>query len=164
MTASIDFVNRVLDELGPAPTPATLVAALVPAIADSGIVFQRLNDRYDIVAAGHIEPAKGPLLEELKRIHHPSVDDPRDPVALVGRTGTGALVMQATRQSVENATDDPRVHAIFDAFGPRNIVVVSVREGDYVLVAAISDTPRSFYEDDLEFFTQLATRVAPLLP
>jgi hypothetical protein len=43
-------------------------------------------------------------------------------------------------------------------------VVVPIRNGDYVMVAAISDTPRKFFEDNLEFLTQLATRLAPLLP
>jgi GAF domain-containing protein len=41
---------------------------------------------------------------------------------------------------------------------------VPIRAGDYVLVAAMSNSPRKFYEDDLEFLTQLAGRIAPLLP
>jgi GAF domain-containing protein len=164
MTASIDFINRIVDELGPSATSETLVAAVVPEIADSCIVFRRAGNQYDVVASAHIEPAKASLLDEVKRIHHPSIDDPRDPVALVGSTGQGRLVMWPTREKIEAITDDPRMHAIFDAFGPRNIVVVPVRNGDYVLVAAISDTPRTFYEGDLEFFTDLATRVAPRLP
>ena len=85
-------------------------------------------------------------------------------MAHVGRTGEGVLVTWITRQNIERATDDRRVHAIFDAFGPRNIVVVPIRDGDYVFVAAISDTPRKFIEDDLEFLTELATRLARLLP
>jgi hypothetical protein len=56
------------------------------------------------------------------------------------------------------------VHPIFDALGPRNVVIVPVRNGEYVFVAAISDTPRQFIENDLEFLTEIATRLAPLLP
>lgn len=164
MTASIDFINRIVDELGPSPTPETLVAAVVPELADSCIVFRRAGNHYDVVASAHIEPAKSVLLEEVRRIHHPAIDDPRDPVALVGRTDQGLLVMWPTRQNIEAVTNDPRMHAIFDAFGPRNIAVVPMRHGEYVVVAAISDTPRTFYEDDLAFFTELATRVAPRLP
>ena len=164
MAASIDFINRIVEELGPRPTVDALVSAVVPETADSCIIFKRAGDRYDVVASAHIEPAKSRLLDELKRIHHPAVDDERDPVAIVGRSGEGRLVMWPTRRNIETITDDPRMHALFDAFGPRNIVVVPLRNGDYVLVAAMSDTPRTFYEDDLEFFNRLASRVAALLP
>jgi GAF domain-containing protein len=164
MTAAIDVVNRILAELGPAPTARSLVEALIPEIADSCIVFRREANAYRIEAWAHLDPAKHPLLDELARIHRPAADDPRNPVATVGRSNKGVLVSWITRAHVERATDDPRVHAIFDAFGPRNIVVVPIRAGDYVLVAAMSNSPRKFYEDDLEFLTQLAGRIAPLLP
>ncbi len=164
MAALTDFVTQLLERLGGAPTADSLVGALVPEIADACLVFRRTSGRYDLVAWGHIDAAKGALLDDLATFHHPSADDPRDPVAHVGRLGKGVLVTWVTRQNIERATDDKRVHAIFDAFGPRNIVVVPVRNGDYVFVAAISDTPRKFIEDDLAFLTQLATRLAPVLP
>jgi hypothetical protein len=164
MAALTDFVTQLLERLGGAPTADSLVGALVPEIADACLVFRRTRGQYDLVAWGHIDAAKGALLDDLATFHHPSADDPRDPVAHVGRLGKGVLVTWVTRQNIERATDDKRVHAIFDAFGPRNIVVVPVRHGDYVFVAAISDTPRKFIEDDLAFLTQLATRLAPVLP
>jgi len=162
--AATDLLTRILEVLGPSPTPESLVAALIPETADTCIIFRRTGDQYDIVAWGHIDPAKGAVLERLTRIYHPSTDDQRDPIAGVGRSGKGVLVSWVTRNNIERATDDPRLHAIFDAFPPRNIVVVPMRNGDYVTVAAISDTPRKFYEDDLEFLTELSARIAPLLP
>ena len=163
MTAAADLVTRILDELGPAPTLPQLIAALIPEIADSCLVFRRDHERYRLEAWGHIDPAKSALLDELAKIHQPSVEDPRDPVAIVGRSGRGVLVSWVTRQNVERVTDDRRVHALFDAFGPRNIVIVPIRNGDYVMVTVISDSPRRFFEDDLEFLTELADRLAPLL-
>ena len=99
---------------------------------------------------GPYRPGKAHGLDNLAAIYNTRTDDPRDPVALLGRTGKGVLVSTVTRAHIERATDDERVHAIFDAFGPRNIVVVPLRGGEYVIVAAVSDTPRSLYEDDLE--------------
>jgi GAF domain-containing protein len=164
MAALTDFVRQIVEALGARPTPDRLAAALVPELADACLVFHREKDRYHLVAWRHIEPAKGALLDELATLYHPAVDDPRDPVAHIGRTGKGVLVTWVTRQNIERATDDTRVHAIFDAFGPRNIAVVPIRNGEYVFVAAISDTPRKFIEDDLEFMIELAARVAPLFP
>jgi len=164
MAALTDFVRQIVEDLGATPTPDRLVAALVPELADACLVFRRAKDRYDFVAWGHIDPAKGALLDEMATFYHPSTDDPRDPVAHVGRLGKGVLVTWVTRQNIERATDDKRMHAIFDAFGPRNIAIVPIRNGDYVFVAAISDTPRKFIEDDLEFLTHLAARLALLLP
>ena len=164
MTAATHFVTRIIEELGPAPTPHTLVAALIPEVADSCLLFCREARRYRLCAWGHISAAKSALLEELAAIHQPAVDDPRDPVAAVGRSGEGVLVPCVTREHIERATDDPRMHALFDAFGPRNIVIVPIRNGDYVMVTAISDSPRKLLVDDLEFLTELAGRVAPLLP
>jgi GAF domain-containing protein len=164
LAALTDFVTQILERLGVAPTAESLVGALVPEIADASRVFRRTSGRYDLIAWGHIEPAKGALLDDLATFHHPSADDPRDPIAHVGRLGKGVLVTWVTRRNIERATDDKRVHAIFDAFGPRNIAVVPIRNGDYVFVAAISETPRKFIEDDLEFLMQLATRLAAVLP
>jgi hypothetical protein len=79
MTASTDFVTRILDELGPAPMPSTVIAALIPEIADSCLMFFRADGRYRMVAWGHIDPAKSALLDELATFHQPAVDDPRDP-------------------------------------------------------------------------------------
>lgn len=164
MPAQTDFAARIVSTLGKAPTAQALVSALVPETADSCIVFRRAEHRYSAVAWGHYDPAKTALLDQLAAIYHPDAADGRDPIATVGRSGRGVLVSWVTRANVERATDDPRVHAIYEAFGPRNLVVVPIRDGEYVMVASISDTPRKFIHDDLEFLTDLAARVAPLLP
>ncbi len=119
--------------------------------------------RTDFVAYGHMDPDKSAVLDELAYVHRPAADGSRDPVAQVGRAGKGHVVAWVTRQNVERATADTRIHAIFDAIMPRNIVLVPVTGGDYVIVAAISDTPRRFFDDDLEFLTMLARRIAPML-
>ena len=111
----------------------------------------RENGRYRMVAWGHIDPTKGAVLDNPALIYTPrnrgraQSDRDRRPI------GPGRAGPVGERQNIERATDDTRVHDTFDAFGPRKIVVVPLRDGDYVMVAAISDTARSFYEDDLEF-------------
>jgi hypothetical protein len=68
------------------------------------------------------------------------------------------------REQVETITSDARVHAIFDAIRPRNVVVVPLeRAGERygALVMALSSSGRRFIEGDLEFFREFAARVGP---
>jgi hypothetical protein len=166
MVAATNHLTGLLEQIGSAPTAQDLVNALVPESVDIAQVFLVRDDRLQMVASRHIDPAYQPALDELARIHRPLLQDPRDPVAAVIRTGEPRLSTWVRRQDVERATSDVRVHEIFDVVQPRNIVVVplereSVRYG--AIVVAMSSTSRRFIEGDLEFMCELATRVGPIL-
>lgn len=146
--------------------PTTWWRRSSPELTDLAQVFVRRGDELHLVAYRHIDPTKHAVLSELARVHRPSLDHPTDPVALVVRTGEPRLVTWVRREHVERATSDPRVHAIFDAIQPRNIVIVPLeREGVRygAIVVAMSSTSRRFIEGDLEFMSELARSIGPRL-
>jgi hypothetical protein len=166
MAPPIDFVAVLFERLGASPTPEDVVSALVPEWVDLAQVFVRRNDHIRLVAYHHIDPGFHPILEELARVHRPSVDHPTDPVAIVMRTRTPRMSTWIQRRDVERTSGDARVHAIFDAIRPRNIVVVPLARGGEAygaIVVAMSSSSRHFVHGDLEFMTAVAEKVGPIL-
>lgn len=164
MTAAADYLTTLLQVLGPSPSPQDVVEALVPEAADLVQMFARHGDELRQVAYRHIDPDHHPVLEELGRIHRPSIDHPTDPVVRVMRTGEARLSTWVKREDVLRATSDHRVHAMFDVLQPRNIVIVPLCREDTcygALVVVLSSSGRRFMEGDLEFMRELAARVGP---
>jgi GAF domain-containing protein len=164
MTAPADYLALLMNSVGPSPTAQRIVDALVPEFADLAQVFVSEGDRLRIVAFRHIDPEQHPVLEQLAAAHRPSIDDRRDPVAQVLRSGEPRMSTWIRREQVETITSDARVHSIFDAIRPRNVVVVPLeRAGERygALVMALSSSGRRFIEGDLEFFREFAARVGP---
>jgi hypothetical protein len=160
MPGPTDPVARLIRRLGDTPTPEGLVDAIVPEVADACIVFHREGTQLNIVALGHMDPAKHALLAELVDLYHPSTVDARDAIGIAAATGEGRVVSWITRQNVERASDDSRIHAVFEAVAPRSVVIAPT--GDYVIVTVISDTARRFFEDDVETLRTLGTRLRPM--
>ena len=161
-----DFVTFLLEQVGAEPTPADVVAALVPEAVDLAQVFVVKGEELHLVSYCHIDPAFHPILEELARVHRPRLDSPIDPVAHVVRSGKPAMSRWIERRDVERATGDVRVHQIFDAIRPRNIIVVPLVAADRAfgaIVAAVSSSSRRLIEPDLELMASFARRVGPVL-
>ena len=164
MAASTDYLTGLVAGLGTSPSPQALVDALVPETADLVQLFVRVGDELRLVAFRHINPDHHPVLEELARVHRPSIHDPADPVAHVVRTGEARLSTWVRRDQVERVTPDTRVHAMFDVLRPRNIVIVPLAgpSGRYgALVIVLSSSGRTFVQGDLEFMREFAERVGP---
>ena len=166
MSAATDFLTMLIERLGPSPMPQDLVDALVPEAADFVQVFVRVGHELRLVAFRHIDPGYHPVLQELARVHHPSIDHPADPVAHVMRTCEPRLSTFVRREHVEHVTADTRVHAMFDVLRPRNVVIVPLQNADAcygALVIVLSSSSRRFMEGDLEFMSELAARVGPIV-
>jgi hypothetical protein len=166
MASATDFVALLLERIGPAPTPDDVVKALVPEWADLAQLFARRGNEIHLLAYHHIDPAFHPILDELARVHRPSVDHATDPVASIIRTRTPRMTTWVQRKDVERATSDTRVHAMFDAIGPRNIVLVPLARGNEAygaLMVAMSASSRHFVDGDLEFMVFVAEKVGPIL-
>jgi len=166
MGAAADFVTGLIERMGGSPSPQEAVDVLVPDVADVVQLFVRVGDELRLLAFRHIDPDYHPVLLELAAIHHPPLDHPTDPVALVVRTGEPRLSKWAQRAHVERATPDVRVHAIFDVLQPRALVVVPLRRDDTcygAMVVTLSSSGRHFIEGDLDFISGLAARLGPLI-
>ena len=166
VAAAADFLTNLVERLGSNPSPDDVVNALVPEAADLAQLFVEAQGELRLVAFRHLDPEYHPVLQELARIHHPSIDHPTDPVALVMRTLEPRLSTWVRRADVERATADARVHAMFDVLEPRNIVIVPLcRENACfgALVIVLSVSGRRFIEGDLEFMVQFAARVGPTI-
>ena len=164
MAGQVSYLTVLLGTVGVSPSPQDVVDALVPDAADVAMMFVRVRDELQLVASSHIDPDQQPLLDELALIHHPPVDHKTDPVAHVMRTGTAVMSTWVRKEQVERVTSDARVHAVFDAVQPRNIVIVPLnRDGRCygALVVALSLSGRRFIEGDLEFMRELAARIGP---
>jgi GAF domain-containing protein len=166
MTAAADYLTSLVQAIGSSPSPQDVVDVLVPEAADLVQVFARHGDELRLVAYRHIDPEHHPVLEELAKIHRPSIDHPTDPVAHVMRTGEARLITWVTREDVERVTPDNRVHAMFDVLQPRNIVFVPLcRENTCygALVVTLSSSGRRFMEGDLEFMREFGAKVGPAI-
>ena len=166
MSAAADYVTALLEGLGSSPSPQTVVEALVPEVADLVQLFVRVDNELRLIAFRHLDPDYHPVLEELAKIHRPSLDHPSDPVAHVVRTGEARWSQWIRRADVERVTADTRVHAMFDVLQPRGIVVVPLRRDGAcygALVVVLSSSGRRFIEGDLDFIAGLAARIAPLI-
>jgi hypothetical protein len=166
MPAAADYLTMLIEGLGASPSPQEVVDALVPEVADLVLMFVTVDDRLRLIAFSHIDPEHHALLAQLAAIHRPSIDDPADPVAHVMRTQEARLFTYVTRQQLERTTPDLRVHAVFDAVQPRNIVVAPLLRDNAccgALVVAVSSSARRFIEGDLEFVRHLGARVGPII-
>jgi hypothetical protein len=161
-----DFVTSLLEQLGPAPAPADVVDALVPEVVDLAQVFVAIGGELHLVAYRHIDPDFHPILEELARVHRPRLDHPTDPIAHVIRSGIPAMSRWVERRDVERATVDVRVHQMFDAIRPRNIIVVPLAADGRAfgaILVAVSSSSRRLIDLDLAVMASFAQRVGEVL-
>jgi hypothetical protein len=161
-----DFVALLLEQAGPSPTPADVVGALVPEVVDLAQVFVAVDGALHLVSYRHIDPEFHPILEELARVHRPRLDHPTDPVAHVVRSGTPAMSRWIERRDVERATGDVRVHQIFDAIRPRNIIIVPLGAHERAfgaIVVAVSSSSRRLIEADLALMASFGQKVGQVL-
>ncbi|HET7035140.1 MAG TPA: ATP-binding protein [Thermomicrobiaceae bacterium] len=134
----------------------------VPFLADWCTVHVRLPDgRLERVAAAHVDPVKQELLRRLPG--DPWLAQAANPIRRVVQTGTGYLTVEVRPEHLTRSAQDAAHQALFDALGPRSVIVVPLIAREQTLGALVcvyAESERRYSETDLELLQDLAGRAA----
>jgi PAS domain S-box-containing protein len=157
-------VSALLDEsLDYDATLRRLAQLAVPQLADFCAV-DVLDEQGNIehVGMAHVNPAKLPLLKQVRDQFPAEVGDPEG----IGRTldtGEALLYEEVSEQVVEATARDEEHLRILREIGPRSVIVVPMRTRGRTLGSILlgaSEGDRRFGEDDLRVAEELARRAA----
>ena len=121
------------------------------------------EERYRQVAAGHVLPAKTPLLHELAARYSPDPANPGSSVARSIRTRQPVLSARASAEEANALTRDPEVHRLWSELAPVSSMIVPLIARNEVLgaVAFVSSVSGRIYdEQDLAQAELLGARAA----
>jgi predicted ATPase/signal transduction histidine kinase len=113
------------------------------------------------IAGAHADPAKAPVVEELRRRYPPRHDAPH-PAAQVLRTGEPLLVSELSDERIRGLCDDDEHARLISEMGSRSAVIVPLLARGRPLGALTlgSATPGRYQRADLELARELADRAA----
>lgn len=148
-------------------TLAAVCRVVVPAIADSCVIYLRSPEGVTPLVIHHADPAKAERLRALHRRPPPPPDAPHG-YPRVLRTGEPELATEITPAMLDAIAPDPEARALFDGFEPHSWMVVPMQiHGDVVGALALGTDggalARRFIQEDLRFGEELARRVAVAL-
>lgn len=142
-----------------------LVELLVPRVGDFASVEQPTSDERPVLAAAHVDPVRGEVLERL-RLNHRLPDDHSSSVSRA-LSGEARLLPSIGPEVVRQHVEDGETRRLLEQLGPRSIVVAPLATGDDVigaLMVGLTDPDRRPYDEgDFGFIKELATRVATVL-
>lgn len=162
-------MSSVLASLPPAPTPGTVVDALVPACADLAWIAVPIGPHLRICAYTHIDPMRLSALADFQKFYTPTLDDALSFMARVFRTITPELVRPDALAEVERRVSNSGTRAALSALGARTTLMAPILDTSRpararaVLITAMSSSGRTVDEDDLADLAQFARELSPRL-
>jgi PAS domain S-box-containing protein len=139
-----------------------LVEVAVPKLADWAVVYL-VNEGGEVerVAATHVDPARAPLLEQMRS--KPLRRDPLHPVLRALESGMPELVPEVSEEVLRTAAWDEEHLAVLRELGPRSFMVVPLSIGTRrvgALALNLSGDERRFDREDLSLAEDLARLAA----
>jgi PAS domain S-box-containing protein len=142
-------------------TLGRLAHLAVPALADFCVVFALEDGQIRRLQAIHGDPAKQPLLDELRRF---SIDrDSGAPIARVLRSGIAELTASVEDTDVRGISGDSDHHAALSALAPRSMITAPlVARGSVFggISMVMAESGRRYGPDDLTLVEDLARRAS----
>lgn len=153
LSASLDYEQ----------TLARIGAVVVPRLADYYLLHSVEEDgNYRQIAAGHRDPEKNVLLEELRTVHRADPGNHTSPVRGVMQTRQSLLVASTTPLPGALLAREPELARIYRALGPISYMIVPlIARGEVrgAITLAFSDSGRHYTPDDLRLVEDLARRI-----
>ncbi|HEX8940456.1 MAG TPA: PAS domain S-box protein, partial [Candidatus Limnocylindrales bacterium] len=162
--AFLDQASRILaGSLDYEETLRRVARLAVPAIADWCTVdLLDQSGTVQLVAVGHVDPAKVRLAEDLRR-RFPIDQAARAGVGAVLRTGRAELVESISLDLLAEVVDDPELVDVARDLGLRSSMTVPLAVGDRVdgaITFVAAESGRVFGPNDLALAQELAHRAA----
>ncbi len=159
---AVDAGNVLARSLEFDETLDALLDLVVPAMGDSAVINLREEDgRVRAVAIRHADPAQAPILARIRGSYYAS-DRPTTGTPNVIRTGRPEIVRRIDEEFVTSAFTGGAQDAIRALNLRTTLIVPLVSRGRTIgtLGAAWASAERSYSEDDLPLFEDLASRAA----
>jgi PAS domain S-box-containing protein len=153
LTSSLDYEE----------TLQRVAQLVVPGLADwCAVDVVDANQRLNLVAVAHVDPAKVAFARELRNRYPP---DPNEDSGLYGvlRSGRPELYPDLPDELLAQSIEDPKQLATIRALGMRSVMLIPMDVAGRtigVLTMVSAESGRAFDEDDLVFAGDLARRAA----
>ena len=144
-------------------TMQKLAEMMVPTLADWCTVHVRDGEMARVVATAHADPTRVARARDIQPRYPVRLDDAREGVAHVMRTGEPILVPVVTPEMIDASPQDAEYRQVLHDFALTSVLMVPMRaQGEVFGVLSLIGThgTRTYEEADVRFAEEVAARTA----